>query len=60
VDLAFGDLLDRGKISENVDGLNVHLAMRTFFSGYDVTIADIAVFAALTSKSFSSFSAIGF
>jgi glutathione S-transferase len=50
VDLAFGELLDRGKLANHVEELNVHLAMRTYFSGYQVTIADIAVFAALTSK----------
>ncbi len=49
MDLAFGELKDRTKIAEHVEGLNVHLAMRTFFSGYDVTIADIAVFTALAS-----------
>jgi hypothetical protein len=50
VDTGLTKLGDKGTLTKFVQDFNAHLAMRTFFAGYRLTAADIAVWSGLISE----------
>jgi hypothetical protein len=55
IETGLNKLGDKGTLTDFVSSFNSHLAMRTFFVGYRLTAADIAVWCGLISEFVLSF-----